>query len=328
MTASQKTVCLVAVAAAASGIYHWAGTITRERAELDAERKRSAQIEAQIPRARQLRDEAQHDAALLQQAIASARTNSTAGGVGDDSAAITATKAWRQRVDRLKQLLAARPDWQIPELKLLNDQDWLEIAQSAQLETEADIRRSLIALLADAKAKFATVVQVALRKYIDSSGGELPSNVLQLAPLCAPTVDPAMLARYAMIRTGKAGPINEPLIAENPSPTTERQGKLSIGLYSTQTETALTSIALDLSGNGGLQSPTTPSQSTGTLDVPPAVSTELQDMLAQAAEAYARAHHGDMPANLNAEELRPYVKDPAKLEALMRTLKSEIEKHP
>lgn len=327
MTTSRKIFFFLAALAAAAGLYRGADTIAREQASLESAQKRSAQLEAQIPRARQLRDEAQHDAALLQQALASARPN-PAAAMDDDPAVASTTKAWRQRLDRLKRLLADRPEWQIPELKLLNEQDWLEIAQSAELDREPDVRRSLVALHSAAKGKFAALLQAALRKYLATSGGELPADLLQLAPLCDPAIEPAMLARYAMIRTGKAGSINEPVIVEQPASAAAYQGKLSIGLYSTQTETALTSIAIDLSGNGGLQTPPAGARSTGALALSPDVSAEFQQVFAQAVEAYARDHDGQIPAQLTAETLRPYVKDPAKLEALLRTWKAEMEKHP
>lgn len=243
-----------------------------------------ASLDAQVAAVRRLRDEARADDALLKNTLQPA------------AADLTTPKpaAWSTRVQRLHHILAARPDLQIPELKLLREKDWLQVAHTAEFDTEDHVRDAAAALRELAKDYFARALQPALKKFTAASEGELPSDVQQLASLCAPPVDADMLSRYTMLRTGKAGSISEDLIAEKSPLDLTRDGKLAISLSGQSTE--IETMAPP-SGNAA------------------AVTPDVAADFRQAALAFAAAHHGTEPTT--PEELRPYLKDPAKLDAML-----------
>ncbi|MEO5958555.1 MAG: hypothetical protein ABIR80_05530, partial [Opitutaceae bacterium] len=118
-----------------------------------------------------------------------------------------------QRVALLKQLLTELPAQHLPELRLLDAADWLAIAQKHELDNAVDIRVALAELRAMARTKFGQELQSALKKFTDESGGELPTDLTQLAAyLVSPAAD--MLARYDLLRTGKLGDSSKPILRE------------------------------------------------------------------------------------------------------------------
>ena len=121
------------------------------------------------------------------------------------------------RVALLRRLFVDLPAQSLPELRLLESSDWLEIAHAHELDSAADIRVALAKLRSMARKKFATHVQTALRRFTDGSGGVLPADILQLAPHLDAPADAEMLARYATKRTGRLGEADEELIAEKPT---------------------------------------------------------------------------------------------------------------
>ncbi len=75
-------------------------------------------------------------------------------------------KSWLDRTKKLKDLIAQTPGEQIPEFKLLKDQDWLNAVKSlSQLETDADYGKAVAELRSAAKNEFAGALQGAIGKF-------------------------------------------------------------------------------------------------------------------------------------------------------------------
>ena len=125
-----------------------------------------------------------------------------------------ATGALDQRVALLKQLLDELPAQRLPELRLLEPADWLAIARTHELDSAADIRVALADLRAVARKKIASSLQEALRRYLATSDGHLPTDIAQLAPFLTAPADPEMLARYELTRPGRIGEPSERLLRE------------------------------------------------------------------------------------------------------------------
>lgn len=123
-------------------------------------------------------------------------------------------KLWADRIQVLKDLLPELPAQRIPELALLEVLDWIEIARDSELDTPAAIRAALATLRAKARQKIAPLLQEALRRFTDDSGGELPADVHQLARFLSAPATVKMLERYHLARSGRLGANDEHVIIE------------------------------------------------------------------------------------------------------------------
>jgi len=108
-----------------------------------------------------------------------------------------AMTAWLDRVDRLKRRLAQMPNASIPEMKLLNDDDWLSAA-SGNLDTDKDYARALSALRNAAADKVSYQMFPALQKYLKASGGQFPADLSQLQPYFSSPMDPDILQGWTI----------------------------------------------------------------------------------------------------------------------------------
>jgi RNA polymerase sigma factor (sigma-70 family) len=123
-------------------------------------------------------------------------------------------KSWLDRVKKLKERLAQMPDQKIPELQFLSDQDWLgAVKYIKQLETDADFDQAFSDLRSSARNNFAAMVQSALRRYAQANRGQPPSDLSQLQPYFAPSVDDSVLQRYQLAETG--------VVTETPTPLSD-----------------------------------------------------------------------------------------------------------
>lgn len=144
------------------------------------------------------------------------RTQAAEGGTENDPTD-SVVKSWANQVKQLKQRTDQWPDKKIPELQLVNDQDWFDaVGQTNSLASDADFRQALDRLRRAAKNKLVPLLQQALKNYAASNGGQLPSDLSQLQPFLDPSVDSAMLQRYQMVQGGNLSdlPPHQPILME------------------------------------------------------------------------------------------------------------------
>ncbi len=124
-------------------------------------------------------------------------------------------KRWLERVKELKEKLAEMPEKSIPELKLLSDKTWLDIARNEGTASDPGhgIDESFARLRKAAKEEFGKRLSRALREYAKANGNQLPPDTMALKPYFASPVEDAMLERYEVLRTGEMK-TDEPLVAE------------------------------------------------------------------------------------------------------------------
>jgi RNA polymerase sigma factor (sigma-70 family) len=124
-------------------------------------------------------------------------------------------KRWLDRVKRFREELAKVPEKSIPELKLLTDKIWLDVARSEGTSTDPafGLDQAFAQLRKAAKEEFGKRLSRALRAYATANGNQLPPDTLALKPYFVSPVEDATLERYEILRSGelKSG---EPLIAE------------------------------------------------------------------------------------------------------------------
>ena len=106
-----------------------------------------------------------------------------------------AARALAAKVNKLKQRLEQTPDARIPELQFLTDQDWINAA-NGRLDDDADYRRALSTLRKAGEGKVATMLKKALTGYMQSSNGQLPTDLAQLQPYFDSPLDDAILQRW------------------------------------------------------------------------------------------------------------------------------------
>lgn len=219
MTTTQKALIATALAAAIGvSIYesHQASTsqaelqnIRQQQTPLQTERDRlsasAASAQERIAALRTEIDQLQRAAADVQKLRAEvARLKSEtrtmpASLAGADPTAFAANN-WLSRVDRLRQRLAATPEANIPELRILNEEDWLAAVQAPELETDDDYRRAMAELRKNARAKFAGFAQMALNKFRKENNDAFPTDMLELrAYFENPVVDDAILQQFEIV---------------------------------------------------------------------------------------------------------------------------------
>ena len=136
------------------------------------------------------------------------------------------------------------PDKSIPELALLSEEDWLEMAKQElgpghehefNLAEEAMARQAFSSVRLAAKKEFGFLMGRALATYAKVNDGILPSNIMDLLPHFEIPVDPAMLARYEVIRSGRfeeVPTVELPIIVERTPADPAFDRRLIIGKHS------------------------------------------------------------------------------------------------
>ncbi len=174
-----------------------------ERQQIATLREQTTRLERQTARTRAELTSALQSAAQLEQPRASSSRSVSGSIAPSEPPADGAVEAWLTRVRQLKQLLVENPEHSIPELKLLDENDWLDFSRQAPLYrwpelTKDAIDETFAQLRQLAGGKFANSAFRALKKFAAEHDGLLPATTLELAP----DLDPAMLGRYEMRQTG------------------------------------------------------------------------------------------------------------------------------
>jgi myosin heavy subunit len=256
MTTLQKATIAATLAVVAGGGIHQAYKASQLRDQVQMLQQQQTPLAEQIQQLQRERDDATNRLAMLQQASEQmrrdtpglARVREVARLQADERelaqlrAAETqrnsdpmesAAKALQGKMKLLKQRLEQMPDKNIPELQYLSNENMAHIALDARLDTDAGVREALFWVRNAAKQFFTRQMWQALRKYVQSSNGQLPTDVSQLKPYFEVPVHDTTLARYRMIRTGNAGDLqpDEMIVAEKAAVDDEYDELFQIGLY-------------------------------------------------------------------------------------------------
>ena len=114
--------------------------------------------------------------------------------------------------EKLRQFSDENPSLQIPEFKLLTEQDWLDEArektklnmQKTQLNTQKDLERAMGNMRSKAKSTFGTIAGLALREYL-AANSTFPVELSQLKPHFKTALADDILARYTIERGATVG---------------------------------------------------------------------------------------------------------------------------
>ncbi|MBI5383607.1 MAG: sigma-70 family RNA polymerase sigma factor [Verrucomicrobia bacterium] len=167
-----------------------------------------------------------------------------------------ALRSWLDRVKAFKRLPERMPDKTIPELRLLSEEDWLELAkkplghaaEEVNLEDDATARLVFRAVRDKAKDKLMRVLSRALEGYANAHDGQLPADTSQLKPylmnqhfqgparvveISESAVDAAVLQRYEILQTGRLEdvPDDKAIIVERAPVDREHDTRLEVGKH-------------------------------------------------------------------------------------------------
>ncbi|HEY0966538.1 MAG TPA: hypothetical protein VGD88_04035 [Opitutaceae bacterium] len=117
---------------------------------------------------------------------------------GQKAAKLESRSGLDAKVEVLKEIFVRLPEQAIPELRLATLADWY-VAVEGNLETIEDYRYALGRMRSLAEARFAKLVQPALRDFIRANNGEFPRDMMQLRELVGAEIDDEMLQRYRVV---------------------------------------------------------------------------------------------------------------------------------
>jgi hypothetical protein len=199
MTTFQKVVLVGVVVALGMGVYE-VRALGGSRERLATLEREAAKLSVHEHAARAERDAARDRLTAFQAETARSATAS-APGRGDPVIAELVSRA-----SRLKSSFESDPRLKIPEMALLQEADWLDVARLRPLDSEADLRASLAHIRGMAKSRFTRSLTQALSAYVRAHEGRMPSTAQDLRSHITEPVDPvalgAMLARYEMPAQG------------------------------------------------------------------------------------------------------------------------------
>jgi RNA polymerase sigma factor (sigma-70 family) len=212
MTTLQKTLITAALAVfAGTGIYEARQAATL-RSQVQTFQQQEWSLTGQIAQLQRERDDATNQLAALAEELVKTKSDNTEllklrgemarlhkePSQGNDPFVQTAL-AWKAKEAKLRKLFEDKPDRRIPEMQLLTDRQWLDIARDSDLDSEDGIRSAMARVRTSAKMKSAPIIQDALKKFIEANNGNWPDVVTQLKPFFDQPIDDVTLQRYKIL---------------------------------------------------------------------------------------------------------------------------------
>jgi RNA polymerase sigma factor (sigma-70 family) len=300
MTTLQKTFITAALTAAiGTGIYeaHQAiqlreqnKTLAQKIAQLQTDSESLSNRLAEAGDSKKLSDEQFNELLKLRGAATQSRNEADV----ENDPAFPKARLWLAKENKLRQQFADHPDQWIPEMKYLSDEEWLDQARKADLDTATGMRCALSNVRVTAAFNFGSKITEALHAYMNANNQQPPDSTSQLSAYFHPPIDDAdtILSRYKMLNTE------------------EQANAAYFGALIIQSQ----NILVDHIDNAILIGEQTVSSVP-----PPHWPAVLPDELEPVMKAYADANqHGF----LSVYDLEPYATTPAQKEALNKVIKA------
>jgi hypothetical protein len=209
---------------AASDVFEKARSELTERLasvaqERDALRRSVVGLQEETARLRRLSSE---QATIQREHQDSTSNNRTSSGREpiQDTPFMQAVLGLTAKAAELNQHFLSRPNAAIPEMGFLAASDWFKLAETADLSTEAGIRKALSETRRLAKKQFSLTAVDALRAYTMANGGRFPNSPTELAPFFNDPVQ-GVLDRYQIRRmpgTPGTGVLQGEIVMDEKSP--------------------------------------------------------------------------------------------------------------
>ena len=116
----------------------------------------------------------------------------------------TIAERYAERVNKLKQYLAANPSETIPELQFIRDAEWLWLAGEKLPDTPEGYRRAMsLARLTVEGTVSREILRPALKQFASDHNGEFPSDLSELKAYFKTNLDDSILQRWQIIHVSK-----------------------------------------------------------------------------------------------------------------------------
>jgi RNA polymerase sigma factor (sigma-70 family) len=304
MTTLQKTVITAVLAATVgTGIYQ-ARQAANARAEAQRLQQQRMPLTEQIHQLQHERDEAKNQLAALTGEIAKVKGNTNelqklrglvtrlrgeTSQINDPS--VQSALAWIAKEKQLRQLFEERPDQRIPDMRFLTDKKWLDLAKDLDLDSDAGRTYAIHNVRFNAKLDSATIIETAIKRYIEANNGLWPTDVTQLKPFLDRPLEDEILQRYRPLdkSEAQAGWMKGMVLIEKAAVDKWQETQIAIG-------------------------PTT----FGWAPTPEPVRLAFPEVLKPAMESYRSQNSQKVPADFN--ELKPYLTTPEQKAALDKLL--------
>ena len=311
MTTLQKAIITAAlVAAVGTGVYE-ARQVSQLREQVQALQQQQAPLTGQIQQLQRERDDATNRWASLANEITRLKGNTAEllklrgevarlrGNAQPQSSNPIETdmKSWLVRVSRLKQRLAETPEAKIPEMRLLDEEDYMGATQGL-LNTERDYLAALSNLRSTGEFKFITTfLNPALTQYAQANNGQFPTDLSQLQPYFPSPVEDAILQRWeiAPAKTVRTDNFGDPIITTKAAVDEDWDQRYAVGLK------GFASAGRDTAGHNGWG----------------VVAPDV--ILGTAAKAYLAANNGQEPTDPS--QVIPYLTTPEQQAAYQKMMK-------
>lgn len=216
MTSLQKTLITATfLAAVGAGLYE-----TRQASILRVEntrlRAKPDALTEQIAELQRERDDLKSKLGILAEDLGKAKSNAAEllrlrGDVGRLRAGeniatdpfVQEVLTWKRKEDKLRNLFDERPNQRVPEMVLLEPNQWLAIARKSDLDSETGIRKALSETRKVAKNNFMPIFMAALEKYLKAKEGVLPDELSQIESFFEKPVEDSILQQYKLLHTGR-----------------------------------------------------------------------------------------------------------------------------
>ena len=186
----------------------------------------------------------------------------------------------RQRnADKLRQYLASDPSRGIPEMALLSEADWIEIAKDATINDSLDARFYLSQLRAKAKKLYGKLLRDAFLACLSDSKGALPITADALEPYLRASGQAGPLSRYEIVLEGNL------LDSDIDNPRVAISEKQSVDSFFDNNLVLLTNGTILLTS-----------------------ANKATDLIGQATRRYARSHNKTLPTSIY--DVIPYLEEP------------------
>ena len=119
----------------------------------------------------------------------------------ENDPAFQKARLWLAKENKLRQQFTDHPDQWIPEMNYLTDEEWLDQARKADLDTATGMRCALSNVRVVAAFDFGNKISEALHAYMNAHNQQPPDSISQLSAFFHPPVDNAdgILSRYEML---------------------------------------------------------------------------------------------------------------------------------
>jgi hypothetical protein len=107
---------------------------------------------------------------------------------------------YADRIQGLKDLLAANPSQQVPEMRYLSEDRWLDLVQFEHHAIDPDNSHLLSSARSSAQIDFGMrTLWPALQLFLKQNQGRFPTELSQLAPYLATPVDASVLQDWTIL---------------------------------------------------------------------------------------------------------------------------------